>query len=201
MSAVPDGGDTGTGTPVPRWGVATIGALLFLSVPFLIYLLVMFWPVRLSETSTTSAPGKGTPTTQFAAQWSPNVEIFGRELQVPAKERFIDPVVISAAVGSFIAVATSFTTYIGNERLYTRWIWWYVLRLPIGIALAVIFYLAIRGGFFSSTSSETDVNPYGIAALGGLVGMFSKQASDKVQDVFEQLFNSNRNNARGDKLT
>lgn len=201
MSAVPDGGDTGTGIPVTRWAVATIGVLLFLSVPLLVYLLVMFWPVHLSEVSSATAPGRGTQTAEFSAQWSPSVSIFGHEFPVPPEERFLYLVVIAAAIGSSIAVATSFTTYLGNQRLYTRWVWWYVLRLPIGIALSVLFYLAVRGGFFSSTSTETDVNPYGMAALGGLVGMFSKQASDKLQDVFEQLFNSTRNNSRGDKLT
>jgi hypothetical protein len=32
------------------------------------------------------------------------------------------------------------------------------------------------------------VNPYGVAALSGLAGLFSKQATDKLREVFETLF-------------
>jgi hypothetical protein len=33
-----------------------------------------------------------------------------------------------------------------------------------------------------------DVNPYGVAALAGLAGLFSKQAMDKLRELFETLF-------------
>jgi hypothetical protein len=40
----------------------------------------------------------------------------------------------------------------------------------------------------STTGGAQDINPYGIAALSGLVGMFSKQATDKLGEVFATLF-------------
>lgn len=181
-----DGGDGDTGIAVPRPAVAIIGLFLFLSVPLLLYILIVLWPVHSSAAQ--------------ADTWSPDVYIFGAHITVPAEPRFIFLVVVAAAIGSFIAVATSFTTYLGNQRLYTRWLWWYILRLPIGIALSVLFYLAVRGGFFTSNATGADVNPFGVAALGGLVGMFSKQAADKLQDIFGQLFNSTRDSTRADKL-
>lgn len=180
-----DGGDDQPGVPVSKPVVAAIGVLLFLSVPLLLYILIAFWPVH-------DKSGTG---------WAPAVTVFGSSFTVGDEPRFMLLVIIASAVGSFIAVATSFTTYLGNQKLYTRWIWWYVLRLPVGIALAVLFYLAVRGGFFAATASDKDVNPFGMAALGGLVGMFSKQAADKLQDVFAELFKSSRDAARGDKLT
>ena len=48
----------------------------------------------------------------------------------------------------------------------------------------------IRGGFLTTNVGATDINPYGIAALAGLVGMFSKQATDKLSEVFTTLFRS-----------
>ncbi len=182
-----DGGDDGTGTPVPTFAVAIIGLLLFLSVPLLLYVLITLWPDHASGSNSN--------------QWSTDVFMFGGHLNVQPEPRFIFLLVVASAIGSFVAVATSFTTYLGNQKLYTRWIWWYILRLPVGIALAVLFYVAVRGGFFTSNASQADVNPFGVAALGGLVGMFSKQAADKLQDVFAQLFNSSRDSARGDKLS
>jgi hypothetical protein len=128
------------------------------------------------------------------------VWLFGWHFILKAEIRFILIVAIAAALGSYIQVATSFTTYLGNARLSRRWLWWYVLRMPIGVSLSLLVYFAIRGGFFTTVSGGTDVNPFGVAALGGLVGMFSKHAADKLQDVFDELFKSERDRARVDKL-
>ena len=62
------------------------------------------------------------------------------------------------------------------------------MRLVVGVLLALLLYFVFRGGFFSGNSPSTAVNPYGIAALAGLAGLFSKQATDKLREVFETLF-------------
>jgi hypothetical protein len=48
--------------------------------------------------------------------------------------------------------------------------------------------MAVRGGLLAAQASADAVNPYGVAALAGLVGMFSKQATDKLREVFDTLF-------------
>ena len=96
--------------------------------------------------------------------------------------------VVASALGSYVHAATSFVDYVGNRRLVASWAWWYVLRISIGVALALLFYFAVRGGFFSADASSDDVNPYGVAALAGLAGLFSKQATDKLRELFETLF-------------
>jgi len=95
---------------------------------------------------------------------------------------------VSGGLGSFIHTATSFGDYVGNEALASSWLWWYILRPFIGMMLAVVFYLVIRGGFLSAGSNAGSINPFGITALAGLVGMFSKQATDKLNEVFNTLF-------------
>ena len=48
------------------------------------------------------------------------------------------------------------------------------------------------------------MNPFGIAALGGLAGMFSKQATDKLNEVFSTMFKTSSNsgdNNRSGKLS
>jgi hypothetical protein len=77
---------------------------------------------------------------------------------------------------------------VGNRRLATSWTWWYLLRVFVGSALALLFYFAVRGGFFGADTPENSINPYGIAALAGLVGLFSKQATDKLRELFDTLF-------------
>jgi hypothetical protein len=52
----------------------------------------------------------------------------------------------------------------------------------------VLFYFALRGGLFSANTSTDNINPFGIAALAGLVGLFSKQATDKLREIFDTMF-------------
>jgi hypothetical protein len=97
-------------------------------------------------------------------------------------------VVLVGALGSLIHAATSFSDFVGNREFYSSWTVWYLLRLLVGLMLALLLYFAVRGGFFSGNASASSVNPYGIAALAGLAGLFSKQATDKLREVFSTLF-------------
>jgi hypothetical protein len=103
-------------------------------------------------------------------------------------ERLIMLVIIAGILGSFVHGATSLADYIGNDNFNKSWTWFYLLRPAIGMALALVFYFVIRGGFLTTSGGAKDINPYGIAALAGLVGMFSKQATDKLSEVFTTLF-------------
>jgi hypothetical protein len=103
-------------------------------------------------------------------------------------ERLIMLVIIAGILGSFVHAATSLADYIGNDNFNKSWTWFYLLRPSIGMALALVFYFVIRGGFLTTSGGAKDINPYGIAALACLVGMFSKQATDKLSEVFSTLF-------------
>ena len=97
-------------------------------------------------------------------------------------------VVLSSALGGSLHASISFTDYVGNGRLTTSWSWWYVLRGLLGTSLAVLFYFALRGGLFSANTQTNVINPFGIAALAGLVGLFHKQATDKLRELFDTMF-------------
>lgn len=51
----------------------------------------------------------------------------------------------------------------------------------------MIFYMLLRGGLFSPTTTVADTSPFGFAAIAALVGMFTNQASEKLRTVFETL--------------
>lgn len=129
--------------------------------------------------------------------WENVAPLFRPELKISPEVRLILLVMLVGAIGSCIHVATSFATYVGNKSLVDSWYWWYVLRPFIGMALALVFYFAIRGGLLlvAEVADTKSLNPYGIAAISGLVGMFSKQATDKLSDVFTTLFKTDQ----GDK--
>jgi hypothetical protein len=151
------------------WGLL---ALAFLFA----YLFLVFWPGQVDKNSTGNSPQ--------------TVFLLGRygQLVLSLDVRLILMVMMAGGLGSFVHVATSFSDYVGNEKLTSNWLWFYVLRPFIGMMLAVIFYLAIRGGFLTGGGDAGSINPFGIAALAGLVGMFSKQATDKLSEVFDTLF-------------
>lgn len=117
--------------------------------------------------------------------------------------RLILIVMVTGALGSHVHAATSFATYVGNRRIRLSWAWWYVLRPFIGMAMALIFYFVVRGGLLSTGAVANDISVFGLAATAGLVGMFSKQAADKLRELFDTLFRTQQgegDDARTDKL-
>lgn len=108
--------------------------------------------------------------------------------------------VIFGALGSFLHAAKSFTTFAGNRALVASWLWWYGLQPLVGMALSLIFYVVVRGGLFASGSNAASVSPHGVAGVSGLVGMFSKQATDKLNELFSTLFQTGADAERRDKV-
>jgi hypothetical protein len=136
------------------------------------------------------------------------VFIFNKwNLWTTLEERLILLVVVAGALGSYIHSATSYADFRGNRQFGPSWLLWYILRPFIGVSLALVVYFAIRGGLLSvvlnggEANDATKINPFGIAAISGLTGMFSKQAADKLAEVFSTLFKSQGDNSRKDSLT
>jgi hypothetical protein len=174
-------------TDVPKAAVGVIALLYLALAALLAYLLAAFWPTRAPE----------------ADDWNTIVTLFRWSFHIDTEVRLIWLVIIASCIGSYIHTATSFASYVGNQTLARSWLWWYAFRLPIGAALALLFYFVMRGGLFSSGSLGASVNPFGIAALSGLVGLFSKQATDKLREIFDNLFRTapgKGDDAREDKL-
>ena len=158
--------------------------LIFLNV-MLTALLVRLWPAEFPiELSTlTVIPG---------VDWT--------ETGLGIETRYLVIVILAGALGSYVHQATSFADYAGNRQLTTSWGWWFILRPFIGSALATVFYFVIRGGLLAGNGNATDLSIFGIAAIAGLAGMFSKQAADKLREVFENLFKTEAPTHRGDSL-
>ncbi|MGH9631444.1 MAG: hypothetical protein ACRD7E_24330, partial [Bryobacteraceae bacterium] len=78
----------------------------------------------------------------------------------------------------------------------SSWAWWYFLRPWIGAALALVVYFVIRAGLITGAgeAATANLNPYGIASLAALSGMFSRQATEKLKDVFENVCATNSGN-------
>lgn len=159
--------------------------------------------------SVSAGDAVGAEMNPYGDEFPPPFWLFGRKFQPSLETRLLLLVLLAGAIGSYVHAASSFVDYLGNRTFISSWVWWYLLRPFIGMMLALLFYFVFRGGFITAgvnqggDAAASFINPFGIAALAGLVGMFSKVAADKMNEVFTTLFRpaSGQGDAkRGDKL-
>lgn len=101
-------------------------------------------------------------------------------------------------LGGFVHASQSLVDYMGNRTLHRSWALWYLLRPLQGAVVGAAFYIIARAGLISSAG---EVNVYGVSALGLLGGWFSKNASDKMKEVFETLFGKGADASRANKMS
>jgi hypothetical protein len=176
----------------PRAGdprvIALIAIVLTACGVVLAYLLYEIWPAVAHATS--PDPERQT------------ITLFdGRLTFKPATDSvLILLVILAGALGAFIHAMTSLVGYVGARAFASSWYWWYAARLPIGAGLALLVYFALRGGVIGDDTSSDNVNPYGIAAIAALAGLFSRQAVEKLAEVFDTFFRT-RGQAAADEAS
>jgi hypothetical protein len=157
-------------------GSAAVTVLVSISMAvalFMLYALWKFWPTQAILKSDAAQP----------------VSIFGFQRSVTADVRLLVVVALAGAIGGQMHSTRSLAWYVGHQGLKWRWVPYYLVTIVLGAGLASIFYLIIRGGIVSSNStSAADANPYGFAALGALVGLFTEQAMEMLRRVANQVF-------------
>jgi hypothetical protein len=149
-------------------GGPPIAVMLFIMAFGLLSLLVVFWPSASANRNT--------------------MRVFGWPLVVDPEVRLILLVAISAALGSYVQVVSSLVQHLANRSFSTSWVVWYFLRMPLGSAVAIILYFAFRAGFLPGRPAYGELNVFGITALSGLVGLFSRPIVDKLRKFFDDFF-------------
>ena len=160
---------------VPKWWIVAFTALLLVLAATLLYSLWAFWPSEL-KTVNAQQPDER------------RVTYFGAGFDVATDTLFFAIVALAGALGGLVHTLRSFSMYVGTR--YLRWSWIpFNLLLPMDGALGgTVFYLVFRGGLFSTSTSATDANPYGFAAVAALVGLFSEQAIEKLRHIAKEMF-------------
>jgi hypothetical protein len=131
----------------------------------------------------------------ISGEWN----VFGYRIKIRQESRLILLVLFTGAFGACMAGLPSLADYLGERKLVESWFTFYLARPFIGGGIAFIFYLVIRGGFLAGTNYDAAaVNPFGLAAVAALVGMFSDKALLKLGEVFSTLFKAD--DTRSDKL-
>jgi hypothetical protein len=115
--------------------------------------------------------------------------VFGCRIPIRQESRMILLVLFTGAFGACMSGLPSLADYLGERKLVESWFTFYMTRPFVGGGIAFIFYLVIRGGFLAGTDVDTAaVNPFGIAAIAALVGMFSDRAILKLKEVSATVF-------------
>jgi hypothetical protein len=115
------------------------------------------------------------------------VTIFGWQFGLEDEQRLLLLVLLGGSLGTLVHSLRSVYWYVGNRDLVMSWMAMYFMLPFAGSALALVFYLVIRGGFFSPQSSFQQTSPFGFGAFAALIGMFSTQAVLKLKDVAEVM--------------
>jgi hypothetical protein len=169
------GGGEGPGEKhVGLIGILLLAIYLVVAVSLCIYALVVLWPTPVPA----GPPNENAPAPITVLFWT---------FKIYDEVRLLLIVSFAGALGSLVHAVRSYYWYIGNRELVRSWIAKYLMQPFAGTALAVVFYLVIRGGFFSPQAGFRETSPFGFAALAALVGMFSEQAVLKLKDVAETI--------------
>ena len=97
-----------------------------------------------------------------------------------------------------VHIASSFTSFVGNETFKRSWILWYFVKPFTASGLAIIIYFIIRAGFLSYGAGAGGVSLYGVLSIAALAGLFTDSATLKLKEVFEVIFKPK--DERKDKL-
>lgn len=102
--------------------------------------------------------------------------------------QFLLLVLLMGAFGSCVYGLKTLADYIGVSKFSTSWSCYYLIQPFEGAGIALIMYLAIRGGFLTGAGTTDSVNKFGICAIAALAGAFSDTAFMKLREVFLTLF-------------
>ncbi len=160
------------GVPSERGLSSFVSVVLVLLAGFFAYVLVQMWPP--------SVPAGGTvpATSRF--------NLFAIKFTLSQDKDFLILLAAAGALGAMAHVLRSFYVYAGEWKLVKSWLISYFLIPEVGAIVAVVVYIVLRGGLIAGGVAQQ--NPFGFAAVGVLVGMFSSQALEMLKKVFETLF-------------
>jgi hypothetical protein len=159
---------------IPASGIVFLAVVLVAFSVLALYGLWSFWP----------APPPASGTALHPATFA----YFGWHRTLTRDQQFFVVAALAGIVGAMLHGLRSLATYAGERYLFRSWIAYYLLLPVVGALISTIVYLVLRAGLLPGGNASSQPDPYGIAAIGALVGLFSAQAAEKMKAVFETLF-------------
>jgi hypothetical protein len=106
-------------------------------------------------------------------------------------------VLLCGALGGLLHATKSLVAFVGNQTFVSRWALFYFTRPVLGAIMAFLVYLVLNGGLAKDPAQGMGI--FSVAAVAGLVGLFSDQASMKLKEIFDVVLGP-KSDARGNKL-
>ncbi|HEU4421412.1 MAG TPA: IPT/TIG domain-containing protein [Pilimelia sp.] len=167
------------GARVRTAGIIVVGLALIVLTVVLTYCLVVFWPPSASGTGGQPAPA---PESTRLLWWT---------VDAPSRETSLFLTVLTAGgIGGCIHSLRSLYWYVGNRNLRYSWLLMYFTLPLVGALMALVTYVVLRGGLTTAVVGPEGVNPFGVAAVSALVGLFSREATEKLRIIFETVLTS-----------
>jgi len=98
-------------------------------------------PVTQEELRATKGELKRLPTIQ-GTKWKSSIVLFGDTFTVHDEARLVIITLLGGAIGASFHAIQSFIEFVGHRTLRTSWVWWYIMRAPIGALLCSSSWLA-----------------------------------------------------------
>jgi hypothetical protein len=98
-----------------------------------------------------------------------------------------------AGIGASVATILGYLEHASEKKDFdVSYAPWYVARPLMGMLLGLIFYFLLRDGLLAvvsaNRSSPESLSEAGLTGVGALVGLFSKEAIEKLRELFNTLF-------------
>lgn len=98
-----------------------------------------------------------------------------------------------AGIGASLATILGYLEHASEKKDFdVSYAPWYVARPLMGMLLGLIFYFLLRDGLLAvvsaNKSSPESLSEAGLTGVGALVGLFSKEAIEKLRELFNTLF-------------
>lgn len=92
------------------------------------------------------------------------------------------------AFGGSIRLISSLVLYMGEDKLYRSWLFYYYLMPLEGLGLAAIAALLFAAGILTPTNGAGQSTLLFLYAIAGFTGLFAKNVAKKLQDLADILF-------------
>ena len=110
-----------------------------------------------------------------------------KEKTMDIDTHFIFLVVLAGSLGALIHGLAKLAHNTWDGIVKQREALWYLSRPFLGAALAIAVYAVFRGGLLTTSNVEI-LNPYGMAAISIIVGLSTKQVTEKLKDMLDAVF-------------
>ncbi len=91
-------------------------------------------------------------------------------------------------IGSSLRGVGELFNDVGNRRFDAAWSLSYLMRPLEGAGMALVIYLAVRGGMHLLSTDQAPKNALGYLFVAALAGMFSHRAVDGLRNRFDRFF-------------